>query len=114
MLAQCNMATCNTSTLGLLFDSGLDLKSQGGRMGKVQKRVSAKLRSEELDNTSSSPEQEALSGPNGVQFKIELPKHYRTCHLFDGSIATAIYLRPSDVPGRNGKDGIANKANLSR
>jgi len=83
-------------------------------MGKAQKRVSAKSRSEEIDTALSSPGQETLSEPDGVQFKIELPKHYRTCHLFDGSIATDIYLRPSGVPSRNGKDGIANKANLSR
>jgi len=77
-------------------------------MAKVQKRVSAKSRSEEIARVLSSPEQDALAECNGVQFKIELPKPYRTCHLFDGSIATAIYLRPSGLQIRNGKDGVAN------
>jgi len=93
--------------------SGLDLKT-GGRMGKAQKRVSAKSRPQEIDRVLASLEPEPQSDPNGVEFKIELPKHYRTCHLFDGSIATAIYLRPSAVQGRNGKDGLANKVNLPR
>lgn len=83
-------------------------------MAKAQKRASAKSRSEEIDRGVSSPQQEALSGSNGLQFKIKLPKHYRTCHLFDGSIATDIYLRPSEVHGRNGKYVITNKTNLSR
>lgn len=83
-------------------------------MAKAQKRVSIKSRSEEIDRALSSPEPEAASESNRVQFKIELPKHYRTCHLFDGSIATTIYLCPSGVHGRNGKDAVANKANLSR
>jgi hypothetical protein len=83
-------------------------------MGKAQKRVSAKSRSQEIDRVLSSLEPEPQFDSNGVEFKIELPKHYRTCHLFDGSIATAIYLRPSAVQGRNGKDGFANKVNLPR
>ena len=91
--------------------TGLDLKT-GGRMGKAQKRVSAKSRSQETDRVLSSLEPEPDS--NGVEFRIELPKHYRTCHLCDGSVATAIYFRPSGVPGRNGKDGIAHKINFSR
>ena len=93
---------------GLLSDSGAGLENQGGRMAKGQKRVSAKSRSEEIAKVLSSPEQDALSECDGVQFKIELPKPYRTCHLFDGSIAKAIYLRPSAIQGRNGKDGLAN------
>jgi len=82
-------------------------------MAKGQKRVGAKSRSEEIIRVLYSPDQEALSEHDEVQFKIELPKHYRTCHLFDGSIATAIYLRPSGVQGRNGKDGD-NKASVPR
>ena len=97
----------------LLSSSGLDLKT-GDRMGKAQKRVSAKSRSREIDRLLSSLEPEPQSDPNGVEFKIELPKHYRICHLCDGSIATAIYLRPSAVQSRDGKDGIANKVNLPR
>lgn len=83
-------------------------------MAKGQKRGSAKSRSEEMARVSDSLEEEPLSERDGVQFKIELPKHYRTCHLFDGSIAKAIYLRPSGVQGRNGKDGITNKASVPR
>ena len=65
-------------------------------MAKAQKRISVKSRSEEIDRVLSAPEpEEAPSEPNRVQFKIELPKHYRTCHLFDGSIATAIYVCPA-------------------
>lgn len=83
-------------------------------MGKAQKRVSAKSRSQEIDSVLSSLEPEPQSDPNRVEFKIELPKHYRACHLCDGSVATAIYFRPSAVQGRNGKDGMANKVNLPR
>ena len=83
-------------------------------MAKAQKRVSVRYRSEEIDTVLFSPELEAPSEPNREQFKIELPKHYRTCHLFDGSIATTIYLCPSGLHGRNGKDAVANKANLPR
>lgn len=83
-------------------------------MAKAQKRSNGKSRSEEMDRVLSSPEPEALSEPDRVQFKINLPKHYRTCHLFDGSIATTIYLRPSWVQGRNGKEAVANKADLPR
>ena len=83
-------------------------------MTKAQKRVNAKSRSEGMDSVVSSPEQEASSESDGLQFKIKLPRPYRTCHLFDGSIATTIYLRPSGIQGRNGKYTVANKANLSR
>lgn len=83
-------------------------------MAKGQKRVNDKSRSEEMESVVSSPEPEASAETDGLQFEIKLPKHYRTCHLFDGSIATAIYLRPSGVPGRNGKYTVANKADLSR
>jgi hypothetical protein len=79
-------------------------------MAKGQKRA----RSEEMVRVSDSPEEELLSERDGVQFKIELPKHSRTCHLFDGSIAKAIYLRPSGVQGRNGKDGVPNKPSAPR
>jgi hypothetical protein len=78
-------------------------------MAKGQKRVSAKSRSEEIARALYLPDQQALVECGEVQFKIELPKHYRICHLFDGSIATTIYLRPRGVQGRNGKDA-ANKA----
>ena len=81
-------------------------------MVKGQKRGSTKPRSAEIARVLSSPEQEA-SERNGVEFKIKLPKHYRTCHLFDGSIAKAIYLRPSGVPGRSDDDGIANNDSVS-
>lgn len=83
-------------------------------MARGQKRVNAKSRSEEMESLISSLEHEASAETDGLQFKIKLPKPYRTCHLFDGSIATAIYLRPSGVQGRNGKYTVANKANLSR
>lgn len=83
-------------------------------MAKAQKRVHAKSRSEEMVRVLSSPDQDTVSGPDGVQFKISLPKPYRTCHLFDGSIATTIYLRPSWVQDRDGKEVAANKANLPR